>query len=102
MLKWYYLSYGGTKDMRDLGKPVVELENVTVYKVFGSFGDGAWQKKLTLASWFGGEPKYDLRPWNKDMTKCGKGIVLEDSELYDLLCLIEDALDGEGTIGEEE
>lgn len=77
----------------DLENPVVELENVTVYKVFVSFGDGAWQKKLTLASWFGGEPKYDLRPWNKDMTKCGKGIVLEDSELYDLLCLIEDALD---------
>lgn len=81
--------------MRKLDKPVVELENVTVYKVFGSFGDGAWQKKLTLASWFGGEPKYDLRPWNKDMTKYGKGIVLEDSELYDLLCLIEDALDGD-------
>ena len=26
------------------------------------------------------------------MTKCGKGVVLEDSELFDLLGLIEDAL----------
>lgn len=88
--------------MKNLDKPVVELENLKVYKVFGSFGDGAWQKKLTLASWFGGEPKYDLRTWNKDMTKCGKGIVLEDSELYDLLCIIEDALDcGEDDTNEE-
>ena len=59
-------------------KPIVELENVTIYKDFGSFGEGAWQKHLTLASWFGKEAKYDLRPWNSDMTKCGKGVSLDE------------------------
>lgn len=73
-------------------EPIRELENVKIYKDFGAFGDGKWQKHLTLASWFGNEPKYDLRTWNEDMTKCGKGISLESSELYDLLTMLEDAL----------
>lgn len=74
-------------------KVLVKLDNVTVYKDYGSFGDGKWQKHLTLSSWYGGEPKYDLRAWNEDMSKYGKGITLTDSDLYDLLNLIEDALE---------
>ena len=66
-----------------------------IKKDFGAFGEGEWQKHLTLISWNGGEPKYDLRPWNPDMTRMGKGVTLTDSELYDLLCLLETALDGE-------
>lgn len=73
---------------------VVELENVKVIKDFGSFGEGEWQKHLTLTSWFGREPKYDIRPWKDDMSKYGKGITLDDGELFDLLSLIEDALEG--------
>lgn len=74
-------------------KVLFKLDNVTVYKDYGSFGDGKWQKHLTLASWYDGEPKYDLRSWNEDMSKYGKGITLTDSDLYDLLNLIEDALE---------
>lgn len=73
-------------------KYIKKLENVTIYKDFGAFGDGEWQKHLTLCSWFGNEPKYDLRAWNSDMSKFGKGITLEDSELYDLWDLIEDSV----------
>lgn len=74
-------------------KVLVKLDNVTVYKDYGSFGDGKWQKHLTLSSWYDGEPKYDLRAWNEDMSKYGKGITLTDSDLYDLLNLIEDVLE---------
>lgn len=73
-------------------KPIKELENVTIYKDFGAFGEGEWQKHLTLVSWFGKDPKYDIRAWNEDMTKCGKGVSLDSSDLYDLLVLLEDAL----------
>lgn len=73
-------------------KPIKELESVSIYKDFGQFGDGKWAKHLTLVSWFGKEPKYDIRPWNADMTKYGKGVTLESSELYDLMSLIEDIL----------
>ena len=71
---------------------VKELENVKVLKDFGSFGDGNWQKHLTLCSWFGKDPKYDIRAWNEDMTKYGKGITLDDGELLDLSDLINNAL----------
>lgn len=70
------------------------MENVKVIKDFGSFGDGEWQKHLTLCSWFDREPVYDLRTWNSDMSKCGKGITLNDAELFDLLGYIEEALGG--------
>lgn len=64
-----------------------------VLKDFGAFGEGKWQKHLTLTRWGDNEPKYDIRPWNEDMTKMGKGITLTDSELYDLSCMIEDVFD---------
>lgn len=64
-----------------------------VVKDFGAFGDGKWQKHLTLIKWGDNEPKYDIRPWNEDMTKMGKGITLTDAELYDLLSLIETSLE---------
>lgn len=66
-----------------------------IKKDFGSFGDGKWQIHLTLISWNGNTPKYDLRPWNEDMSKMGKGVTLTDAELFDLSSLIEDALGGE-------
>lgn len=66
-----------------------------VVKDFGTFGDGAWSKHLALVSWYGREPKFDIRPWNDDMTRPGKGIILNDAELYDLMMLIEGAMDGD-------
>ena len=60
---------------------------------FGAFGDGKWQKHLTYIKWGDNEPKFDIRSWNEDMTKCGKGVTLNDSEVYDLSCLLEEALD---------
>ena len=72
-----------------------ELE-FSIIKDFGGFGDGKWQKHLTLIKWGKNQPKYDIRPWNEDMTKCGKGITLDDAESLDLQSLIEDVWDAEG------
>lgn len=65
----------------------------SIIKDFGSFGEGKWQKHLTLIKWGDNAPKYDIRPWNEDMTKMGKGVTLDDSDLFDLMTLIEEALD---------
>ncbi len=65
---------------------------------FGSFGDGKWQKHLTLTSWNGREPVYDLRPWSEDMSQCGKGITMSKEDLYDLFSVLEDLLG----LGDEE
>lgn len=40
-----------------------------------------WRTELNLVSWNGNEPKYDIRSWNDDHTKMGKGITLTDEEL---------------------
>ena len=71
-------------------------DNGITYEIindFGAFGDGAWQKHLTLISWNGNEPKYDLRAWNEDMTKCKKGITLTLEEVIDLQGMLEKILE---------
>lgn len=71
-----------------------------VIKDFGAFGEGKWQKHLTYIKWGDNEPKFDLRTWNEDMTKMGKGVTLDSSDLFDLMGLIEEALDS--SLDEEE
>ena len=45
---------------------------------------GKWHKELTLTRWGSKDPKYDLRPWNKDRSECLKGITLTKEELKKL------------------
>lgn len=63
-----------------------------IIKDYGSFGEGKWQKHLTLMKWGDNEPKYDLRTWNEDMTKMGKGITLSKEDIFDLAGILEDVL----------
>ena len=66
-----------------------------VIKDFGAFGEGKWQKHLTLLSFNGKPPKYDIRPWNDDMSKMGKGISLDLEDLMDLQEMFSVILDSE-------
>ncbi len=43
--------------------------------------DGEWHKELNLIKWGDYSPKYDLRSWNGDRSKMGKGITLSKEEL---------------------
>lgn len=40
-----------------------------------------WTKELNLVSWNGREAKYDLRDWDANHEKMGKGITLNLEEL---------------------
>ena len=40
-----------------------------------------WTKELNKVSWNEREPKYDLREWNPDHTRMGKGITLTEEEV---------------------
>ena len=67
-----------------------------IVKNYGAFGaSGKWQKCLTLISWNGKPPVYDIRSWSEDMKVMGKGLSLSDSEMFDLMSMIEDVLAGE-------
>jgi len=43
-----------------------------------------WKKELNLVSWNGREPKYDLRDWDPEHEKMGKGVTLTEEELKKL------------------
>ena len=48
-----------------------------------------WSKELNLISWNDREPKYDLREWDPEHKKMGKGITLTKEELLRLKSLLE-------------
>ncbi len=40
-----------------------------------------WSKELNLVSYNGANPKYDIRTWDSEHKKMGKGITLSDEEI---------------------
>ena len=58
----------------------------------GVLSDSAkgWTKELNLISWNGREPKYDIREWDPEHEKMGKGVTLSKEELMALKTLLED------------
>ena len=47
-----------------------------------------WTKELNKISWNEREPKYDLREWNPDHSRMGKGITLTDEEVETLKAIL--------------
>lgn len=47
-----------------------------------------WSKELNLVSWNDKEPKYDLREWDPDHEKMGKGMTLTVEEIKKLRDLL--------------
>lgn len=42
--------------------------------------DNGWTQELSIASWYGKEPKIDIRWWSPDKTETGKGTTLRLDE----------------------
>ena len=49
-----------------------------------------WTKELNLVSFNGAKPKYDIRTWDPEHEKMGKGITLTDEELI----ILREAVEG--------
>lgn len=59
----------------------------TVHEKIAAFGEeneNGYKLALTKTSFCNREAQYDLRPWNKDFTKMGKGIRLSKEQLADM------------------
>lgn len=54
-----------------------------------SEGSKGWKKEFTRVSWNAEEPKYDIRAWDSEHKKMGKGITLTEIELRELKKLID-------------
>lgn len=57
-----------------------------IKKSLGAVSESAkgWKKELNLISWNDKEPKYDLREWDPEHIKMGKGVTLSAEELKKL------------------
>lgn len=62
-----------------------------IVKEIGVLSESAkgWTKELNLVSWNDGAPKYDLRDWDTDHEKMGKGVTLTEDEARKLKELLD-------------
>ena len=58
-----------------------------------SKGSRGWRKELNKISWNGGAPKFDIRDWDENHEKMGKGITLSAEDAEKLSELLKAALD---------
>ena len=42
--------------------------------------NGKWTKEVNLVSWNGRDPKIDIREWNSDHSRMGKGVTMTEAE----------------------
>ena len=54
-----------------------------------STGSKGWTKEISLISWNGREPKYDIREQSPEHDKMGKGVTLSKDELEALKVILE-------------
>lgn len=61
-------------------KKGVTYEIVAHIATLEEFASG-WTQEFNIVRWNGNEGKFDIRPWNSDHTKCGRGITLFKYEM---------------------
>ena len=66
----------------------LKFEIVKSIAVLGEPTGRGWTKELNLVSWNGWDAKYDLRTWDAEHEKCGKGITLTEDEFLDLVAAL--------------
>lgn len=62
-----------------------------IMKSFGAIGEGTkgWKKEVNIISWNDRKPKLDIRDWDENHEKMGKGITLNKDEVEELRRVLE-------------
>ena len=70
----------------------------TIIESYGIFSQGLrfWNKEVNLVSWNGMPAKLDIRNWQRDHQKCGKGIAITREEAEELVKLLSEILRTKG------
>ena len=71
------------------GKSMAEIK-FEITKKLGALSESqrGWKKEINMVSWNNYPAKYDIREWDPDHEKMGKGITLNSSELEELKKLL--------------
>ena len=72
-----------------------ERENDIVFEIVEHIGaiktfPNGWTKELNVVRWNNGDPKYDIREWDEDHEKMGRGITLRPDEMQTVMDLLKD------------
>ena len=59
------------------------MKKCVIYKHIGNLSNSnnGWIKELNLISWDDREPVYDIRTWNENHTRYGKGITITSKQM---------------------
>jgi hypothetical protein len=79
----------------------IECEIIESYGIF-STGAKNWNKEVNLVSWNGRPAKLDIRAWQSNHEKCGKGIALTKEETEELVKLLNKILKQKDTKAEQQ
>jgi len=79
----------------------IECEIIESYGIF-SAGAKNWNKEVNLVSWNGRPAKLDIRSWQSNHEKCGKGIALTLEETEELVKLLNKILRHKDTKAERQ
>lgn len=63
---------------------MADIKYEIIEKIAVLSGKGSWTKELNKVSWNDRAAKFDLRDWNHDEGKMGKGVTLTDEEMQSL------------------
>lgn len=63
-----------------------------IIKSLGVLGESSngWKKEVNIISWNGRKPKLDIRDWDENHERMGKGITLHGDEVEVLKSILED------------
>jgi hypothetical protein len=65
----------------------VECEIIESYGIFSGEAK-SWNKEVNLVSWNGRPAKLDIRSWQRNHQKCGKGIAITRAEAEELVKIL--------------
>ena len=62
-----------------------------IRKNLGIIGEGTkgWKKEVNIISWNDRKPKLDIRDWDENHEKMGKGVTLSRSEVEEFMKLLD-------------
>lgn len=81
---------------REITKDIREHIGVIRSTIRGRKEGDAWTKEVNLVSWNGGIPKIDIRDWDADHERCGKGITLSKEEAREVVEILQKYFEKDG------
>lgn len=76
----------------------MENKRPVTYRITRRFGairqtESGWTRELNMVSWNDMPEKFDIRDWNEEHTKCGRGITLNLEEMEALIELAKEGIE---------